>query len=163
MQKVLVAANKLPTADMLAAFTKNSRLSSTISNKLNTSKRGLKAFIKNLGQVSKHLYKQADQAIDIKTSEHSTVDTLWKEVNSNFEKQLATIETTIERWNSHTQLQQGQNLKRGKNSVFSAGIVSKANEMLKDAETFKRMVERSQQKKEAFRILGKPAEDLHSA
>lgn len=71
------------------------------------------------------------------------------------------MESTIDRWVSHTQLSQASNLKRGKSSVFNASIVSKVNEALNDKDGFQRLVDRSQQKREVFRILGKNAEDMH--
>ena len=87
-------------------------------------------------------------------------DQLWETLDSNFSSTLPFLEETIDKWNSRTKLASTQTKNAG-SSVFNATIIQQVNALLANPESKKRLIERTQSKRETFRILGRGAEDLH--
>ena len=73
------------------------------------------------------------------------------------------MEETIEKWNSRTKLisNLSQNTGKKSTSVFNATIVEQVNSLLANEESRNRLIEKSQAKRDTYRILGRGVEDLH--
>ena len=102
---------------------------------------------------------------DVSTDDETTIatDQLWNELDSNFNKTLPFVEETIERWNGRTQLLGNlkQTSKKSKDTVFNATIVARVRSMMGNEESKARIIEKTQVKRDTYRVLGRPAEDLH--
>ena len=93
-----------------------------------------------------------------------TTEQLWKSLDANYSKCLPFIEETVERWNNRTQLLGNlkQSSKKGKETVFNATIVQRVRSMMSNEESKARIIEKTQMKRDTYRVLGRPAEDLHN-
>ena len=165
MQKMLVAANKMPASKEWKLFNKDSK---EISKGQIACKRGLKQHIKELQSAQKTMFSLSETKVDIKTlgeGDSESLDEIWDSIQANFKKTLPFVEETIEKWNSRTKLisnlqQSAKGQKGQKSSVFNATIVEQVNSLMANEQSRKKLVERTQLKREAYRVLGRGAEDL---
>ena len=100
---------------------------------------------------------------DGKSKEDISTDQLWSRLDSNFNQCLPFIEETIERWNGRTQLLGNlkQTSKKNKDTMFTATIVSRVRSLMTNEESKARIIEKTQMKRDTYRVLGRPVEDLH--
>ena len=96
MQKLLLGANRLPHGPVLAAYT---------ATGLGSCRRELKSYIKDVTRAQRDLFKLSETPVAIQEfddEEESTVDTMYKTLDHNFQQVLPFVEETVERWNSRT-------------------------------------------------------------
>ena len=162
MQKLLIAANKMPTRDQHKQFIKgNTKLKSLSID----CRRGLKRHLKDLVTAQAEMFKLSETKIDIEEIDVSNEDDypsdeLWQTIDTNFARTLPFIEETIEKWNTRTKLI-SQTHGQKSSSVFNATIVQQVNTLMSNPESCAKLVVRTQSKRDTFRILGRGADDLH--
>ena len=105
MQKVLTGVNRLPSKQsVLQGFQKQS---AKIDTGIKRCRREVKQYIKDVTRAQKELFKLSGTAVNIQIfsedEEESTVDSIYKTLDSNFTQMLPFVEETVDRWNSRTQ------------------------------------------------------------
>jgi protein AATF/BFR2 len=96
---------------------------------------------------------------DLEEGKEMASDELWTKLERNFDATMPFVEQTIDRWNSQTQVL--GNLKKNAKSHFNQTIVAQVNSMLSQTDQHKRIIDKTQLKREVYRVLGHGPEDFH--
>eukprot|EP00347_Sterkiella_histriomuscorum_P006693 403351797 len=166
MQKLLQHGNMLPTADMLELFVKHSK--STEINALSC-KRNIKRHLKDQIKLQKQLFHLSETSIklqevqstkDNSDNEDISADKLFKVIDGNFQEMMPFVEETIDRWNNRTMMIKNLGGNQSKSKAFGKTILEQVNSIFNEQDSRQKLREKSNLKRDHYRILGRKADDL---
>lgn len=161
MQKMLQYANKLPAKEVLDKFTQQSK---NLELNMLAGRRGLKKHLKDLVKLQKQLFSLSETSIKVKTApekkEDITGEELFTIIDANFQEMLPFVKETVDRWNSRTTLIKNVKGAHSKSKAFGKTILEQVHSMLDEDTSNAKLLQKSQLKRDAYKVYGRPASDL---
>ncbi|CAI2367536.1 unnamed protein product [Moneuplotes crassus] len=153
IQKILTKTNQFPQSDVFKQFEEDK------AEELNTLKSNLKKNICTLNEISMMLGKR----MNVNLSPISTDDEdILPKVDKNYERLLPTCEELVQKWHSRTQVNTNVlNQKLAKRNVSLSALQQPIlTQVYKTLENKQFIETRTHQKRDVYRVLGKPVESL---
>ena len=97
---------------------------------------------------------------DNSDNEDISADKLFKVIDGNFQEMMPFVEETIDRWNNRTMMIKNLGGNQSKSKAFGKTILEQVNSIFNEQDSRQKLREKSNLKRDHYRILGRKADDL---